>query len=374
MFCHSCGTSNPDDAKFCNECGVRLAPPTLQGDGAPRPAGGASAQGVGSAQGRASLTGLSTHDMAAAMVTGPSKRTLVGAGAGIAVLGIALGAAVAYKAAKPADVPPVTPVGLIGEPVSVSAPQTEETDAGTVVPVAPSPRTTHGTRVANRAPAPPPTNAASPPPTRTTPTPARPTTEPAPAPSPTPAGARDERLPSGNTIRHNANGTTTVLGADGRPLVEVTGGNNNNPTANNNNPTATNSGTTASNTTPTAENGVIERGPRVSQNGYHLGDDTDATGTMEPTAFQYVYRHYQSQIAACWQSASRAAEVSGVMVVRVRIAEADGHVTRTRIVSDSTQNAGLQACVQNAIRGWRYPRPAGGDVEVDYPLRFGSTR
>jgi hypothetical protein len=29
--------------------------------------------------------------------------------------------------------------------------------------------------------------------------------------------------------------------------------------------------------------------------------------------------------------------------------------------------------VQNAIRGWRYPRPDGGDVEVDYPLRFGTT-
>jgi hypothetical protein len=51
----------------------------------------------------------------------------------------------------------------------------------------------------------------------------------------------------------------------------------------------------------------------------------------------------------------------------------DGHVVRTRIISDSTHDAGLQACVQNAIRGWRYPRPDGGDVEVDYPLRFGTT-
>jgi hypothetical protein len=49
-------------------------------------------------------------------------------------------------------------------------------------------------------------------------------------------------------------------------------------------------------------------------------------------------------------------------------------VSRTRIVSDSTHNAGLQACVQNAIRAWRYPRPEGGDVEVDYPLRFGGAR
>jgi TonB family protein len=117
----------------------------------------------------------------------------------------------------------------------------------------------------------------------------------------------------------------------------------------------------------------MERGPRTSAGGYHAGDETDATGTMDPQAFQYVYRHYQSQIAACWSSASRGHEVSGVTVVRVRVGEADGHVVRTRIVSDSTHDAGLQACVQNAIRGWRYPRPVGGDVEVDYPLRFGTT-
>lgn len=125
---------------------------------------------------------------------------------------------------------------------------------------------------------------------------------------------------------------------------------------------------------PIAENGVIERGPRVSRGGYHLGDETDADGTMDPHVFQFVYRRYQPQIAQCWSTASRTGTVSGVIVVRVRIAEENGHVRSTRIISDSTGNAGLQACVQNTIRTWRYPQPEGGDVEVDYPLRFGGAR
>ncbi len=376
VFCPSCGAPNPDDAKFCNQCGWRLAAPTQQGDGAPQKS--PTQQGVAgepsssaSQQGGATLSGLSTHDMAAAMVTGPSKRSLVFAGVGIGLAGIALGALVAFRSSRPPEETPVTPVGLIGEPSSVQAPQTEENDAGTIVPVAPAPAPTGGrsgrtARPANVASAAPTPTPAAPRANPTTP-PAAPRTNPAAAPQP-----GDERLPSGNILRRDAAGNTTVLGADGQPLVQLSrGGATPAPTPT---PTPANPAVNpATNTPPPAENGVVERGPRTSAGGYRPGDETDATGTMDPQAFQFVYRHYQSQIAACWSSASRAHEVSGVMVVRVRVGEADGHVVRTRIISDSTHDAGLQACVQNAIRGWRYPRPDGGDVEVDYPLRFGTT-
>ena len=43
VFCTSCGASNPEDARFCNQCGVALVaegdgkPPTMSGvGGAPR--------------------------------------------------------------------------------------------------------------------------------------------------------------------------------------------------------------------------------------------------------------------------------------------------------------------------------------------------
>ncbi len=313
---------------------------------------------------------MSTHDMAAAMVRGPSKRSLALGGLAIAASSLALGAVLAWRQSRPPEVPPVTPVGLIGEPAPVSAPQTEENDAGTVVPVDPARR---AIAAPARRPATGTANAAAParPTTPSNPAPARPSTGTTTTPRTT-----GERTASGNTIVRDGQGNTTVLGPDGQPLVQVTGGpqeaSNQTGNAPPSNPTQPSNPSQP--TVPAAENGVIERGPRTSSGGYHMGDETDATGTMDPQAFQYVYRHYQSQIAACWQTASRTHDVSGVTVVRVRVAEADGHVSRTRIVSDSTHDAALQACVQNAIRGWRYPRPEGGDVEVDYPLRFGSTR
>ena len=34
----------------------------------------------------------------------------------------------------------------------------------------------------------------------------------------------------------------------------------------------------------------------------------------------------------------------------------------------------LVRCVQTSVQSWRYPQPEGGEVEVDYPMRFGSSR
>ncbi|MFO0606725.1 MAG: AgmX/PglI C-terminal domain-containing protein [Polyangiales bacterium] len=363
MFCPSCGAPNPDEAKFCNQCGTRLGPPTAQGEVRPGTLTGGEVKPAGSGQG--TLSGLSTHDMAAAMVTGPSRRQLAVAGVGIGLVGVALGAVVAWRSTRTPPAPPVTPlgpVGLLAEPAAVTGPQTVETDAGTVVAVAPSPAPPRGSRGSARAPAP---VAPTPPaphvaPRAPTPAPTRPAAQGG-STAPSAPGTTTTRTPSGNTITRDPDGNMVVTGPDGEPLVRV-------------DRTGTGAGADAAvapSGEPAAENGVIERGPRTSQGGFREGDETDATGTMDPAAFSFVYRHYQSQIASCWSSVSRGSTVSGVMVVRVRVAEADGRVSRTRVISDSTHNAALQACVQNNIRTWRYPQPEGGDVEVDYPLRFG---
>lgn len=117
-----------------------------------------------------------------------------------------------------------------------------------------------------------------------------------------------------------------------------------------------------------ADPGLQPRGPRRS--GYTLGEETDATGTMDPAVFSYVYRHYRSQIAACHSTVARGREVVGTMRVRVRLGE-DGRVRRTRVVSDTTNEPALETCVQNAIQTWRYPRPEGGEVEFEYSFGFG---
>jgi hypothetical protein len=119
--------------------------------------------------------------------------------------------------------------------------------------------------------------------------------------------------------------------------------------------------------------GTGMRGPRApASGGFVEGDSTDATGTLSPSAFTFVYRHYRSQIASCHSSVTRGGqEVNGVLRLRVRIGT-DGHVVRTRVLENSTRNEALATCVQNQVRSWRYPQPEGGEVEVDYPFGFGN--
>ncbi len=289
--------------------------------------------------------------------------------AAVGLTSAALGAFIAVKSFRREEPVPVTPVGLLEDPAPVHPEETTLNDAGVVVATPPGSRRNNRLAVRSSAETVPTTPGAPSTPTTTAPT--APTTPTAPARPPNVA-------PTGRpTLRTDESGNVIEYGADGRPIrvlpqaprdagspavaAQDAGANSGGSSTN-----------VASNTPPPAENGVIERGPRSSVGGYRMGDETDATGHMEdPHVFTFVYRHYASQIAACHSTASRNRSVSGITVVRVRIGQ-DGHVSRTRVISDSTRDAELQACVQNAIRGWRYPQPIGGDVEVDYPLRFGS--
>jgi TonB family protein len=335
MFCPTCGAENPDGSRFCNQCGATLS------------AGGASSTAQGGVtraptdQGMRS--GTSTGDRIELPMVGPSKRTVA-----------------AWKTlGRSSDLPPVTPVGLFGEPTSVTSSETSA-DGGLAPanPTGPSNPTRTGHVVAR--------------PTGTTPAPARPTTvasneRPAPTGT-TPTG----NTPSGNTAPTPAE-PSTPTGATPTP----TGATPTEPAptgATPAGPAPTGATPTPTGPIPAEPGGVRERVPGTpAGSGFRLGDETDATGHMDPAAFRFVYNHYQSQIANCYSNASRYEAVSGVIVVRVRINE-EGHVRSTRIISDSAHTPALTRCVQNSVQSWAYPRPEGGEVEVDYPMRFGSSR
>ncbi|MEZ4410610.1 MAG: TonB family protein [Polyangiales bacterium] len=354
MFCPACGVENAENARFCNQCGARIASmqPVTGGTqpGHPTPAP-TPTPSRGSAHGDArDPAAYGTGDRIEVPMVGPSRRAVAIAVTTVGLACGAIGAVIAWRAVPhPEPAPPVTPVGLLGDP---SPPPSVDDDAGAaseaLPPIPPPPRA--GTRTASRGGAPANAHAPSAPNTPNTPnTPSAPSTG-----STASAGSANTAPSAGGNGTAPSTGSTASAGSSGAASRDA--------------------GTTvAANTPPPplpAENGVRERGPRTSAGGYHMGDETDATGTMDPHAFSYVYNHYRSQIAACHSTASRASSVNGVMVVRVRVGEG-GHVTRTRVISDSTHSPQLATCVQNAIRGWRYPEPEGGDVEVDYPLRFG---
>jgi TonB family protein len=283
----------------------------------------------------------------------------IAASTGVACL--ALGAALAYRAPVEPQIVPVTPVGLLGEPAAV-------------VPVRPSSQEGAAPRRTGTPPRTPPRVAGN-------------------AGNSGSAAGNNGSAAGNNGSAAGSNGSAagsngSAAGnngsaADSHGSAAGNSGNaaeGNGSAAGNNGTTAGSSSGTPGGTTGTAggtvpaaaENGVIERGPRVTTGGFHLGEETDATGTMDPRVFSFVYNQKRAQISACYSSSSRSRAVSGVIVLRVRI-NRQGLVGSTRVISDSVRVPELTQCVQTAVRSWRYPQPEGGEVEVDYPMRFGAS-
>lgn len=298
-----------------------------------------------------------TGDRIELPMVGPSKRTLVAMLLGVGLGCLGLGALAAWKTLgqNPAQ-PPVTPVGLFGEPSSVTSAEPRP-DGGLAEPPASTDSPSRPTRAAR--------------PTAAAPAHARPTTvasneRPAPSHPTTPTGNTPPGNPEPDEAPTPTGSPATPTTPTGSAAVPTT------PTGADPAPT---SPTTPSAPLPAEPGGVRERVPGTpAGSGFRLGDETDATGHMDPAAFRFVYDHYRSQIASCYSNATRNdTPVSGVIVMRVRIGE-DGHVRSTRVISDSARTPALTRCVQTSVQSWRYPRPEGGEVEVDYPMRFGSSR
>lgn len=180
----------------------------------------------------------------------------------------------------------------------------------------------------------------------------------------------------GNGRPSSGSGSTAQTGANGSGSTGGTGGSSAGNTAQNGTGGSGSAGSGGGEIGSGGSAGTEvsgTRGPRApASGGYVEGDSTDATGTLNPSAFTFVYRHYRSQISSCHSSVTRGGqEVNGVLRLRVRIGT-DGHVVRTRVLENTTRNEALATCVQNQVRTWRYPQPEGGEVEVDYPFGFGN--
>jgi hypothetical protein len=308
-------------------------------------------------------------DSIALPVSGPSGRTVTVAAIAIALSGIAIGGVIAWRAHRraPATPPPIpeTAVALVETPQLVGG-----VDAGVQADetVAPSGSTGSRTRGATRA-----TGSSSAPSASGAVTPAVATggtsaaTTPrsrageAPASVHGGAGAGSAGSQARGAGGGAANGTSETAGGG-----SASRGGGSARSAGGGEPAG--GGSTGAGVSEPG-GGLQPRGPSVG--GYVQGDETDATGTMDPRVFSFVYRHYRSQIASCHSMVSRGQEVVGTMRVRVRLGT-DGHVVRTRVLSNTTHNEMLATCVQNQVRTWRYPQPEGGEVEFDYNFGFGN--
>lgn len=97
-------------------------------------------------------------------------------------------------------------------------------------------------------------------------------------------------------------------------------------------------------------------------------DARAAEGSLDDDLIRRVVRAHSPEIEACYETAlGRDEEANGIVLVTFTIGTA-GKVTAAKIGHSDISDGMLHSCVLTAVRGWLFPRPEGGSVEVDYPF------
>jgi hypothetical protein len=98
----------------------------------------------------------------------------------------------------------------------------------------------------------------------------------------------------------------------------------------------------------------------------------EGPGTLPPSAILRVIRQNQRAILYCYETRlQRRGSLRGRVSVAWRI-QPGGRTDRVRVESSTLRDAHAEGCMTRQVRGWRFPSPAGGPVDVHFPFTFES--
>lgn len=102
------------------------------------------------------------------------------------------------------------------------------------------------------------------------------------------------------------------------------------------------------------------------QSSFIVIEDSPRVGTLPRDAIEAVVKSQQAALQRC---AGKTPELIGHVVVKFVI-NTEGAVVQAQVAETSIARADVQACVTNAIRALKFPRPTGGIVIASYPVLF----
>ncbi|MCB9619664.1 MAG: AgmX/PglI C-terminal domain-containing protein [Sandaracinus sp.] len=381
MYCQSCGASNSDDAKFCNQCGGRIAAPGDVGGLSASPA--ATAVGLG-----APAEGIAPPSAPAAPAAGSAPSSVnvweqqqtSGAGGGPSMMSVSL-ETIGVKSTKKvwagifAIAVVLVALGALGSWLLRGDPEVVA-DAGHAQPEDPF---VIGTPLPNEGDE----------------TPTEPVVEPT-EPEPSTGTAMSTSTMrsttssgtttmtstglSGGTTTMTSSGTTsggTSTGgtsAGGTTTMTTTGGSTGGTTTSGNDSTTggstTGGGTTGGGTTGGGTTGGGTTGGGSTPDlGGEVPEERDLELELYGSRVRFVVqRYYAARAQTCFDRATRNnPSVSGTVVVKMTIG-ADGHVSGTSIVRNTTGDEVLGNCLRSQVGSWQLPPPPGGSLEMQMPF------
>jgi TonB family protein len=95
-------------------------------------------------------------------------------------------------------------------------------------------------------------------------------------------------------------------------------------------------------------------------------------GQLSKELIDREVRRHRAQITFCYnKQLLRHPKLSGKVILRW-IITMDGSVRGAKVKSSSLGNKDAESCMVRALESWKFPKPEGGVVQVDYPFIFGT--
>jgi hypothetical protein len=111
------------------------------------------------------------------------------------------------------------------------------------------------------------------------------------------------------------------------------------------------------------------RGPREAQLDLQSAG-ARVSGFLSKEQINRVVQANRAAIKYCYESAlQHQPGLAGALHAQWRI-DRSGRVTMTRVGKSTLGNAKVEGCILRQIKRWQFPKPDGGEVEVEYPFLF----
>lgn len=96
----------------------------------------------------------------------------------------------------------------------------------------------------------------------------------------------------------------------------------------------------------------------------------NSEGTLSKKAIARVVQSHLGEVRACYERYLSSRGSSTGQVVARWVIQLDGSVTSAAAASDTLGESRTTDCMLRSIRTWRFPKPDGGTVRVEYPFHF----
>jgi len=95
-------------------------------------------------------------------------------------------------------------------------------------------------------------------------------------------------------------------------------------------------------------------------------------GQLSKALIDKEVRRHKAQIKFCYnKQLQRMPKLAGKVVLSW-IIKMDGSVIKPKVKTSSLGSSDAESCMLRSLKGWKFPKPSGGVVQVDYPFMFGA--